>query len=87
MIGLVQGAVQALSRSYYSVLIPADRAGEFFGFYNMMGKFAAVLGPVLVGVSAVLTGSSRVSILSILILFVGGMVCLARVRGPGERTR
>ncbi len=87
VIGLVQGAVQALSRSYYSVLIPADRAGEFFGFYNMMGKFAAVLGPVLVGVSAVLTGSSRVSILSILILFVGGMVCLARVRGPGERTR
>ena len=53
----------------------------------MMGKFAAVLGPVLVGVSAVLTGSSRVSILSILILFVGGMVCLARVHGPGERTR
>jgi len=84
VIGLVQGAVQALSRSYFSLLIPAQHAGEFFGFYNMMGKFAAVLGPVLVGVSAVVTGSSRLSILSILVLFIGGMVCLARVRGPEE---
>jgi UMF1 family MFS transporter len=49
MIGLVQGGIQALSRSYYARLIPADQPGEFFGFYNMLGKFAAIIGPVLVG--------------------------------------
>ncbi|UCD79484.1 MAG: MFS transporter [Desulfobacterales bacterium] len=50
MIGLVQGGIQALSRSYYSRLIPKDKAAEFYGFYNMLGKFAAILGPVLMGV-------------------------------------
>ena len=59
-VGLVQGGVQALSRSLYSRLIPRDRAAEFFGFYNMLGKFAAVIGPVLVGWIGVLTGSPRV---------------------------
>jgi len=49
VIGLVQGGIQALSRSYYSRLIPADKPAEFFGFYNMLGKFAAIIGPVLVG--------------------------------------
>ena len=58
-IGCVQGAIQAMSRSYYSRLIPADRASEFFGFYNMMGKFAAVLGPFLMAATAVITGNSR----------------------------
>ena len=48
-IGLVQGGIQALSRSYYARLIPADKPAEFFGFYNMLGKFAAIIGPVLVG--------------------------------------
>lgn len=82
IIGLVQGATQALSRSYFSLLIPADKSGQFFGFYNMMGKFAAVLGPALVGVSAVLTGSSRLAILSILVLLIGGLVALVFVRDP-----
>ena len=50
IIGLVQGGIQALSRSYYSRLIPKDKTAEFFGFYNMLGKFAAILGPVLMGV-------------------------------------
>ena len=49
-IGLAQGGIQALSRSYYSRLIPKDKAAEFYGFYNMLGKFAAILGPVLMGV-------------------------------------
>jgi MFS transporter, UMF1 family len=49
-IGLVQGGIQALSRSYYSRLIPHGQAGEFFGFYNMVGKFAAILGPSLIGI-------------------------------------
>jgi UMF1 family MFS transporter len=49
VIGLVQGGIQALSRSYYSRLIPADKPAEFYGFYNMLGKFAAIVGPMLVG--------------------------------------
>ncbi len=48
-IGLVQGGIQALSRSYYSRFIPKNRTAEFYGFYNMLGKFAAILGPVLIG--------------------------------------
>ena len=50
VIGLVQGGIQALSRSYYSRLIPKNKAAEFYGFYNMLGKFAAILGPMLMGV-------------------------------------
>lgn len=49
-IGLVQGGVQALSRSYYSRLIPLDKSAEYYGFYNMLGKFAAILGPALMGI-------------------------------------
>ncbi len=74
-IGLVQGAVQSLSRSYFGSLIPAERAGEFFGFYNMMGKFASVLGPALMGTTALFIGS-RYSILSLVLLFVAGSFLL-----------
>ena len=76
-IGCVQGAIQAMSRSYYSRLIPADRASEFFGFYNMMGKFAAVLGPFLMAATAAITGNSRTAILSVALLFFGGAIMLA----------
>jgi UMF1 family MFS transporter len=76
VIGCTQGAIQAMSRSYYGRLIPFDRAGEFFGFYNMMGKFAAVLGPLLMGLTAVITGNSRMAIVSLVILFIGGAVLL-----------
>ncbi len=84
-IGLVQGGVQALSRSYYARLIPADKAGEFFGFYNMLGKFAAVLGPLAVGVTKLLTGNARLSILVLVLFFVGGIALLAQVREPDSR--
>jgi UMF1 family MFS transporter len=60
-------------------LIPAERAGEYFGFYNMLGKFAAVLGPTLMAVTALAT-DSRASILSLLLLFGGGLWLLSRVR-------
>ena len=49
VIGLVQGGIQALSRSYYFRLIPKNQAGEFYGFYNMLGKSAAIIGPALIG--------------------------------------
>jgi UMF1 family MFS transporter len=76
VIGLVQGGVQALSRSLYARLIPPDKSAEFFGFYNMLGKFAAILGPLMVGIVGMLTDSSRLAILSISILFVAGGVLL-----------
>ena len=76
VIGLVQGGVQSLSRSYFGRLVPEGKSSEFFGFYNMMGKASAIAGPLLVGTTAALTGSSRLSILSILLLFVGGATLL-----------
>ncbi|MDT0617701.1 MFS transporter [Salinisphaera sp. P385] len=85
VIGLVQGGVQSLSRSYFARLIPEGKAGEFFGFYNMLGKFAAVLGPLLVGVTAAATGSARLSILAVLILFAAGAWVLTRVPEPDTR--
>jgi len=81
-IGLVQGGVQSLSRSYFSRLIPEGQAGQFFGFYNMLGKFAAVLGPSVVGIVAASTGNPRLSILALIAFFIGGILLLARVREP-----
>jgi len=85
-IGLVQGGVQSLSRSLYARLIPPDKAGEFFGFYNMLGKFAAVLGPFLVGLVALLSNDPRLSILSILPLLLGGAAVLSLLE-VGEANR
>ncbi len=79
LIGLVQGGVQSLSRSLYARIIPAHRSAEFFGFYNMLGKFAAVLGPIIVGWVALISGSHRVAMLSIIVLFVLGAILLLRV--------
>jgi UMF1 family MFS transporter len=79
VIGLVQGGVQSLSRSFYARLVPPDKAGEFFGFFNLIGKFAAVVGPLLMGVVALATGSSRVAIVSLVVLFAAGGALLYRV--------
>jgi UMF1 family MFS transporter len=79
VIGLVQGGIQSLSRSLFARLIPPERAGEFFGFYNMLGKFAAVIGPVLMGWVGVLSGSPRIAILSVAVLFVLGALLLRLV--------
>ncbi len=83
-IGCVQGGIQALSRAYYARLIPPDKAGEFFGFYNMLGKFAAVLGPTVVGVTAQLSGNPRLAILSLLAFFIAGGWLLLKVREPQQ---
>jgi MFS transporter, UMF1 family len=86
VVGLVQGGVQSLSRSYYGSLVPPEKSSEFFGFYNMMGKASAIIGPALVGITAAVTHDSRLSILSILVLFVAGGALLAmapRQRGDG----
>ena len=84
ILGLVQGGVQSLSRSLFSNLIPSDRSGEYFGFLNMLGKSAAVLGPLLVGIVAVQSGSTRVGIVSVVVLFIIGMVVLKFVEEPAS---
>jgi UMF1 family MFS transporter len=84
VVGLVQGGIQSLSRSYYGRLVPHDKSSEFFGFYNMMGKASAIIGPTLVGITAAVTGDSRLSILSILLLFIAGGTLLA-VAARSER--
>lgn len=86
-IGLVQGGIQALSRSLYVRIIPQDKAGEFFGFYNIFGKFAAVLGPVLMGTVAMLSGDPRKGLLAIIVLFIIGGVFLYFVRYENSDSR
>jgi len=78
-IGLVQGGIQSLSRSLYARIIPTDKSAEFFGFYNMLGKFAVVLGPIMVGWAGVASGSPRLGILTLLLLFALGAFFLSRV--------
>lgn len=84
-VGLVQGGVQSLSRSFYAKLIPPENAARFFGFYDMLGKFAAVIGPALMGWVGLVTGNPRMSILAIILLFVvgAGFLYLAR-EGAGS---
>ena len=84
-VGLVQGGVQSLSRSYFARIVPPGRSATFFGFYNMVGKYAAILGPVLVGGVKLMTGSARFGIASILVLFVAGGVLLSRVNEDEAR--
>ena len=76
IIGLVQGGIQSLSRSLYARIIPKSQSAEFFGFYNMLGKFAAVLGPLMIGFTAAMTGSSRLAMFSVSVLFISGGILL-----------
>ena len=85
-IGLVQGGIQSLSRSHYGSLVPPEKSSEYFGFYNMVGKASAIVGPALVGVTAAVTGDSRLAILSILVLFVVGGTLLAIATRNGRST-
>ncbi len=86
-IGLVQGGIQSLSRSMFSQLIPQDKSAEFFGFYNMMGKFAAVIGPVLIGTVGALSNNPRLGVLAVLVLFIaGGWILRAVPEKPALRT-
>ena len=82
VVALVQGGVQSLSRSYFSRLIPPEKAGEYFGFYNFIGKFAAVIGPAIVGSIAVLSGNQKLSIVPLALSFTLGAWFLSRVPEP-----
>ncbi len=80
LVATSMGGIQALSRSFYSRLIPAERSAEFFGLYNIFGKFAAILGPLMMGLATQLTGNSRYGILCVLLLFFAGGGILHRVK-------
>ncbi|GAA0309465.1 UMF1 family MFS transporter [Gracilibacillus halotolerans] len=79
-----QGGIQALSRSYFAKLIPKNHANEFFGFYNIFGKFASITGPFLMGITAQLTGRSNMGILSLIVLFIVGAIVLYFVPSDKE---
>jgi UMF1 family MFS transporter len=78
------GGIQALSRSYYGKLIPAEKSAEYFGFYNLFGKFAAISGPLMMGIIGRMTGETRWGVLSILLLFVIGSILLGGVKDSAE---
>ena len=78
-VGLVQGGSQALSRSLFGQMVPKAKSGEFFGFYDVSSKFAGIVGPTVFALVGQLTGSSRLSIVSLVIFFVVGGLILTRV--------
>lgn len=78
-VGLFQGGIQALSRSEFGKLIPKDNANEYYGFFDIFGKYAAVMGTFLVSVFTQLTGNPSIGVLSIAVLFLIGFVLLARM--------
>ncbi len=83
-VGMVQGGCQALSRSLFASMIPAERSGEFFGFYDVSSKFAGVIGPLILARVAMATGTSRAGVFALVILFLIGIVLLSRVRPPAR---
>jgi len=80
MIAFAQGGIQSLSRSMFGKLVPPENAAQFFGFYDIFGKFATVLGPMMVGGIGVMTGDTRAGVFSLIILFVlgGGLLLLVK---------
>ena len=79
MVGLFQGGIQALSRSEFGKLVPKEHANEYFGFFDIFGKYAAVMGTFLVSTVTALTGVSSLGVLSLAILFVVGFILLSKV--------
>jgi MFS transporter, UMF1 family len=82
LVATSQGGIQSLSRSFYAKLVPKEKSNEFFGFYNIFGKFASIMGPLLVGLTAQMTGRSNMGVFSLIILFVIGIIILTRVSEP-----
>jgi len=80
LVGTCQGGIQALSRAFFGKLVPPDRSNEFFGFFDIFGKFAAVIGPALYAVVTTATKRSSFGILSIILLFAAGGVFIMTSR-------
>ena len=78
-VALVQGGSQALSRSLFATLVPTGKSSQFFAFYSVSGKFGNIIGPLVFALVSQFAGGSRVSILSLIVFFIGGMLILKRV--------
>jgi len=85
MVGTVQGGIQAISRSYFGKMVPPEKAGEYFGFFEIFGKFAAIMGPLLYAMTKSLTGRSSFSILAIILLFAIALTIMLIGRKYMER--
>lgn len=79
-VGSAQGGIQAISRSYFAKIVPKEKSNEFFGFYNIFGKFAAIMGPFIVGIVTQLTGESKNGVISLVLLFLIGGFLLSKVK-------
>ena len=79
LVGTVQGGTQALSRSLFGSMLPKSKTGEFYGFYGMSSKFAGIVGPLVFAIVSQIAGSSRLSILSLIVFFILGAFLLSRV--------
>ncbi|WP_214627763.1 MFS transporter [Paenibacillus agaridevorans] len=84
LVATSQGGIQALSRSYFARMVPKQNANRFFGFYNIFDKFASILGPLLVGMTAQATGNTSKGVFSLVVLFLIGGAILTRVPEPGQ---
>lgn len=85
LIASAQGGIQALSRSYFAKIVPKKNSNEFFGFYNILGKFAAIMGPLLIGTITLATGDIRKAVLSLVLLFGIGLILILRLPKNPER--
>ena len=82
LVATSQGGIQALSRSYFAKLVPKEKTNEFFGFYNIFGKFASVMGPLLLAATAQMTGNTANGVFSLVFLFIIGGIILKFVPEP-----
>lgn len=84
LVGTSQGGMQAISRSFFGKLVPKESSNEFFGFFNIFGRFAAIIGPALVSIVTAITGKSSNGLFSILALFLLGGIILSKVKEPAR---
>ena len=80
LVATSQGGIQSISRSFYGKIIPKDKSSEFFGFYNIFGKFSAIIGPLLMGLGSAIFKTSRAGVASLVLLFIAGGFLLIRVK-------
>ncbi|HEX7371377.1 MAG TPA: MFS transporter, partial [Thermodesulfobacteriota bacterium] len=87
LVGFVQGGTQALSRSLFGTMVPKSRSAEFFSFYDVSSKFAGIIGPFVFGIVGQMTGSSRLSVVALVIFFIGGAIILSTVNEKEGRAK
>ena len=80
LIAIAQGGVQSLSRSLFSNLIPSEQSGEYFGVFNLVGRFASIMGPLIIALLTQVTESHRLALLGLLLPLMGGMILLSHVK-------